>query len=44
MVNQKKDISRGYSKRYPKENFGERKIIEVSERDGKGGSKTLSIN
>ena len=40
----KKDISRGYSKRYfAKENFGERKIIEVSERDGKGVPKLYQL-
>lgn len=40
----KKDISRGYSKRFfAKENFGQRKIIEVSERDGKGVPKLYQL-
>ena len=40
----KKDISRGYSKRFfAKENFGSKTIIEVSEKDGKGGSKLYQI-
>ncbi len=40
----KKDITRGYSKRFfAKENFGDKTIIEVSEKDGKGGSKLYQI-